>query len=59
MQGVVGEFKVPERENSNEVKYHFEWRYVNGLLGVVFSFGLLYTAMKSRGARSWRYGTGL
>lgn len=58
MQGVVSEFKVPEGENSHDEKNRFEWLYVNGLLGVVFSFGLLYTAMKSRGARSWRYGTG-
>ncbi|RRT58844.1 hypothetical protein B296_00004740 [Ensete ventricosum] len=36
----------------------FEWLYTNGLLGIVFAFGLLFTALKSRRARAWRYGTG-
>ncbi|KAL5571491.1 hypothetical protein UlMin_021088 [Ulmus minor] len=40
-------------------KYQFQWIYVNGPLGIIFSFGLLFTALKSRRARSWRYGTGL
>ncbi|KAK4777983.1 hypothetical protein SAY87_018170 [Trapa incisa] len=58
IKGVVSEFKIPGGENVHEAKYEFQWLYVNGLLGVVFSFGLLYTAMKSTGARSWRYGSG-
>ncbi|KAJ8770014.1 hypothetical protein K2173_009204 [Erythroxylum novogranatense] len=39
-------------------KVHFWWLYANGLLGVIFTFGLLFTALKSRRARSWQYGTG-
>jgi len=31
---------------------------MNGLLGVIFTFGVLSTAIKSRRARSWLYGTG-
>lgn len=31
---------------------------MNGLLAVIFSFGLLVTALRSRRARSWFYGTG-
>ncbi|PKI66713.1 hypothetical protein CRG98_012908 [Punica granatum] len=58
IKGVVGEFKVPAAENPHEDKFQFQWLYVNGLLGVIFSFGLLYTARKSRDARSWRYGSG-
>lgn len=53
------EFSVPKRENSKLEHYQFHWLYVNGLLGVIFTFGLLYTALKSRRARSWLYGTGL
>ncbi|RZC53328.1 hypothetical protein C5167_012183 [Papaver somniferum] len=33
------------------------WLYTNGLLGLIFTFGLLSTSLKSRRARSWRYGT--
>ncbi|KAL5572752.1 hypothetical protein UlMin_022349, partial [Ulmus minor] len=59
VKGVLGEFKVPEAEDREAEKYQFQWIYVNGLLGIIFSFGLLFTALKSRRARSWRYGTGL
>lgn len=52
------EFNVPKAEDPNQDKYQFQWLYTNGLLGVIFSFGLLYTALKSRKARSWLYGTG-
>ncbi|KAL5836072.1 hypothetical protein ACOSQ4_015569 [Xanthoceras sorbifolium] len=58
VKGVVSEFKIPKAEDSNLEKYHFEWLYTNGLLGIIFTFGLLFTALKSRRARSWRYGTG-
>ncbi|KAJ0536912.1 putative bicarbonate transporter [Helianthus annuus] len=58
IKGLVSEFKVPKNEDPNEVKYQFEWIYTNGLLAIVFSFGLLYTALKSRKARSWWCGTG-
>ncbi|XP_055832200.1 boron transporter 4-like [Solanum dulcamara] len=58
IKGVVSEFKVPKAEDSSLEKYQFQWLYTNGLLGVIFSFGLLYTSLKSRKARSWWYGTG-
>ncbi|XP_057454220.1 boron transporter 4-like isoform X3 [Lotus japonicus] len=58
IKGMVEEFKVPKNENSASNQYLFHWLYVNGLLGVIFTFGLLYTALKSRRARSWLYGTG-
>ncbi|GKB91609.1 boron transporter 4-like protein, partial [Tanacetum coccineum] len=56
--GLVSEFKVPKNEDPNREKYQFQWLYTNGLLAIVFSFGLLYTALKSRKARTWWYGTG-
>ena len=31
---------------------------MNGILGIVFTFGVFLTALKSRRARSWTYGTG-
>lgn len=58
-QGMVSEFNVPKDEDPKSEKNQFQWLYTNGLLGVIFSFGLLYTALKSRKARSWWYGTGL
>ncbi|KAJ9163149.1 hypothetical protein P3X46_022848 [Hevea brasiliensis] len=58
VKGVVCEFKIPGNEDPNLEKYSFQWLYTNGLLGVIFTFGLLFTALKSRGARSWQYGTG-
>jgi hypothetical protein len=59
LQGILGEFRIPEHEDPNLEKYNFQSLYTNGLLGVIFTFGLLYTGLKSRGARSWQYGTGL
>ncbi|ONK66531.1 uncharacterized protein A4U43_C06F9160 [Asparagus officinalis] len=58
IKGVVSEFNVPKGEDSNSLVNQFQWLYTNGLLGIIFSFGLLYTALKSRRARSWRYGAG-
>ncbi|XP_058734412.1 boron transporter 4 [Vicia villosa] len=58
IKGIIKEFSVPKNENSKLEQYQFHWLYVNGLLGVIFTFGLLYTALKSRRARSWLYGTG-
>ncbi|XP_073021670.1 probable boron transporter 7 isoform X1 [Primulina eburnea] len=58
IKGVVSEFFIPKGENSSEENYQFQWLYTNGLLGIIFSFGLLITALNSRKARSWRYGTG-
>ncbi|KAL4583959.1 hypothetical protein LXL04_008547 [Taraxacum kok-saghyz] len=58
IKGLVSEYKIPKNEEPNKVKYQFQWLYTNGMLAIVFSFGLLYTAMKSRKARSWWFGTG-
>ncbi|KAE8721184.1 Boron transporter 4 [Hibiscus syriacus] len=55
---LVNEFRVPEDQDLKLEKYQFQWLYTNGLLGIVFSFGLLYTALKSQRARSGWYGTG-
>ncbi|KAM3308108.1 boron transporter 4-like isoform X1 [Capsicum chacoense] len=58
IKGLVSEFKVPKAEDPSLEKDQFQWLYTNGLLGVIFSFGLLYTSLKSIKARSWWYGTG-
>lgn len=58
-KGIVSEFKIPEGDDSKKEAHQFQWLYTNGLLGVIFTFGLLYTALKSRKARSWWYATGL
>ncbi|GAB2293605.1 Boron transporter 4 [Dionaea muscipula] len=58
IKGIISEFHVPKDENLNPESYQFQWLYTNGLLAIIFSFGLLYTALKSRRARSWWYGTG-
>jgi len=56
-QGLVGEFSTPKVENPSSEELQLQWRYTNGLLAVIFSFGLIVTAVKSRKARSWQYGT--
>ncbi|KAG6534013.1 hypothetical protein ZIOFF_007894 [Zingiber officinale] len=56
--GIISEFEVPEGEDHTGPIYQFQWLYTNGLLGIIFTTGLLFTALKSRGARAWRYGTG-
>ncbi|ONK70045.1 uncharacterized protein A4U43_C05F29680 [Asparagus officinalis] len=58
IKGVVGEFTIPKGENEALPVYQFAWRYINGLLGVIFSAGVVFTSLKSRRARSWAYGTG-
>lgn len=58
IKGVISEFSVPKAEDPKLEQNQFQWLFVNGLLAVIFSFGLLITALKSRRARSWRYGTG-
>ncbi|XP_057503274.1 probable boron transporter 6 isoform X2 [Actinidia eriantha] len=57
IKGVMSEFHIPKSENPKEQTYQFQWLYTNGLLAVIFSFGLVFSALKSRRARSWRYGT--
>ncbi|KAG5522929.1 hypothetical protein RHGRI_034919 [Rhododendron griersonianum] len=58
VRGVVEEFGIPQRENPKQVALQPSWRFGNGMFALVLSFGLLYTALRSRKARSWRYGTG-
>jgi len=58
-QGMVGEFGVPEGNDESQPTFQFQWLYVNGLLGVIFSMGVLYTSLASTEARSSLYGTGL
>lgn len=59
IKGIKSEFNAPKSKDPTlESSYQYEWLYANGLLAVIFALGLLYTALKSRRARSWRYGTG-
>ncbi|AES58965.2 boron transporter-like protein [Medicago truncatula] len=58
IEGILSEFKIPKAENPLLEEYKFHWCYTNGLLAIIFSFGLLFTAMVSRSARKWRYLTG-
>ncbi|KAL9662637.1 hypothetical protein QQ045_027470 [Rhodiola kirilowii] len=58
VKGLVSEFRVPKAKNVSLEKYQFHWLYTNGLLAIIFCFGLVCTALKSRRARAWRYGTG-
>ncbi|KAL9407558.1 hypothetical protein AB3S75_046159 [Citrus x aurantiifolia] len=58
IKGIVDEFRVPERENPKLIEYQPSWRFANGMSSLVLSFGLLHTALQSRKARSWRYGSG-
>ena len=58
MQGLVDEFRIPERENIKALQFVPSWRFANGMFAIVLSFGLLLTALRSRKARSWRYGAG-
>lgn len=57
-QGLISEFHAPENENQETGKSHFFLLYTNGLLAVIFSLGLVITALKSRRAKSWKYGFG-
>ncbi|CAL5438637.1 unnamed protein product [Camellia sinensis] len=54
IKGLVSEFRIPKAEDPTAEKYNFQWLYTNGLLAIIFSFGLLFTALKSIGARTWR-----
>ncbi|CAL0327220.1 unnamed protein product [Lupinus luteus] len=58
IKGVIDEFKTPESENPLLEEFQFQWRYANGLLAIIFSVGLIGASLKSRRARTWRYGTG-
>ncbi|XP_057963582.1 probable boron transporter 2 isoform X1 [Malania oleifera] len=58
IKGLVDEFRIPKRENPNSLEFLPSWRFANGMLALVLSFALLLTALRSRKARSWRYGSG-
>ncbi|KAH7291359.1 hypothetical protein KP509_29G013800 [Ceratopteris richardii] len=58
IKGSIEEFRIPEREDPTLTEFQPAWRFGNGMFGLVLSFGLLLTGLKSRQARSWRYGTG-
>uniref|UniRef100_A0A5B7AUV0 Putative HCO3-transporter family isoform 1 n=1 Tax=Davidia involucrata TaxID=16924 RepID=A0A5B7AUV0_DAVIN len=58
IKGLVDEFRIPERENPKLSEFQHSWRFANGMFALVLSFGLLLTALRSRKARSWRYGSG-
>lgn len=57
-QGLVDEFRIPQREDPKLIEFIPSWRFANGMFALVLSFGLLLTALRSRKARSWRYGSG-
>ncbi|EEF47208.1 boron transporter 1 [Ricinus communis] len=58
VKGLVDEFRIPQREDRKSIEFIASWRFANGMFALVLSFGLLFTALRSRKARSWRYGTG-
>ncbi|GKV18075.1 hypothetical protein SLEP1_g28501 [Rubroshorea leprosula] len=58
IKGLVSEFSIPKGEDNKLEELQFPWLYTNGLLAIIFAFGVLLTALKTRNARSWRYGTG-
>ncbi|XP_015968859.1 boron transporter 1 [Arachis duranensis] len=58
IKGLVDEFRIPERQNPKAIEFLPSWRFANGMFALVLSFGLLLTALRSRKARSWRYGSG-
>ncbi|XP_071738368.1 boron transporter 1-like isoform X2 [Rutidosis leptorrhynchoides] len=58
IRGLVDEFRIPERANLKSIEFISSWRFANGMFALVLSFGLLITGLKSRKARSWRYGSG-
>ncbi|EEF43157.1 probable boron transporter 2 isoform X2 [Ricinus communis] len=58
IKGLVNEFRIPEREDPKSIQFRSSWRFANGMFALVLSFGLLLTALRSRKARSWRYGSG-
>lgn len=60
IKGLVEEFGVPktQTEGTNQIALQSSWLFGNGMFALVLSFGLLFTGLGSRKARSWRYGTG-
>ncbi|XP_014500287.1 probable boron transporter 7 [Vigna radiata var. radiata] len=58
VKGLIGEFNVVNKGNPSAEEFQFHWLYTNGLLAIIFGIGLLFTALISRRARAWKYGTG-
>ncbi|KAJ7523847.1 hypothetical protein O6H91_18G064900 [Diphasiastrum complanatum] len=58
IKGAIDEFRKHGNGGGGPEGTELSWRFANGLLGLLLSFGLLLTSLKSRTARSWRYGTG-
>uniref|UniRef100_A0A7N0ZTV1 Bicarbonate transporter-like transmembrane domain-containing protein n=1 Tax=Kalanchoe fedtschenkoi TaxID=63787 RepID=A0A7N0ZTV1_KALFE len=58
VKGVISEFEALKEGGETGEENSFQWLYTNGLLAVIFSSGVLFFSMKSRGARSWQYGLG-
>ncbi|KAL1553042.1 Boron transporter 1 [Salvia divinorum] len=58
IKGIVDEFRIPKRADTSLPAFMSSWRFANGMFALVLSFGLLLTALRSRKARSWRYGSG-
>ncbi|EPS73817.1 hypothetical protein M569_00936 [Genlisea aurea] len=58
IKGLVEEFRIPNSGNPSLLEFLPSWRFANGMFALVLSFGLLLTALQSRKARSWRYGSG-
>uniref|UniRef100_A0A803L3N4 Uncharacterized protein n=1 Tax=Chenopodium quinoa TaxID=63459 RepID=A0A803L3N4_CHEQI len=57
-QGLFAEFRAPHGTKHGQQGDDYLLIYSNGLLALVFSFGVLFTSLKSVTARSWQYGTG-
>ncbi|CAI0444446.1 unnamed protein product [Linum tenue] len=58
IKGLVTEFNIPKSENPKLEEFQFSWLYTNGLLAIIFAVGVLWTSLKTREARAWRYGSG-
>ncbi|CAM6106363.1 unnamed protein product [Calypogeia fissa] len=58
IKGAVSEFRIPKQEDPSREEYQFPWRFGNGTFGLILLFGLVFTALSTRTARSWAFGTG-
>ncbi|KAG0562224.1 hypothetical protein KC19_9G128000 [Ceratodon purpureus] len=58
VKGAVNEFRTPKSQDASQEQFQPSWRFGNGMFGLILTFGLLWTAVKSRNAGSWRYGPG-
>ncbi|KAE8724047.1 Boron transporter 1 [Hibiscus syriacus] len=57
-QRSCGRVWIPQHKNPKLTEFIPSWRFANGMFALVLSFGLLFSALRSRNARSWCYGTG-